>query len=84
MNFANPEASEEGATSLEAGVGGDGDGGDVALLELESAALSLPLALPSAAEGLRMLASGAMTFVVAHKRACRGDKRPRERKRERS
>ena len=73
VNFANPETSEEGATSLEAGVGG-GDGvvsdefdGVAVLLELNSA-VPLPLALPSAAaaaaaEGLRMLASGAMPFV---------------------
>ena len=79
MNFANPEA-EDGATSLEAGVDGDcgdDDGDGVALSE---SAAPLPLALLSvaaaaAAEGLRMLASGAMP--LSHTRV--SDKKPRKR-----
>ena len=81
VNFANPEAIEEGATSLEAGEG-DGVGDDSADVAFEFRSALAPLLSPptaaAAAEevGLRMLASGAITRA-------RVDKERRERKRER-
>ena len=68
VNFANPEARDEGATSLEAGERDDGACiGDVALESKPVAALPLSLLLSVAAAaaaegGLRMLASGAMSM----------------------